>query len=243
MDVPALHPVDGDGDDGDVELMRDVVQGSETALARLYDRHAAAIYRHALSVSRDRGMAEEVVQETFLALWDRAELFDPARGSLGAWLSTIARNRAIDRLRSKSRRHGAASFSDLTADQPDPESTVDWLVASGQLVGAGTPEVDPEVAVTASEADAAVASALTGLTELELEPILLAYRDGLTQAEIAARLGWPIGTVKTRSRRALRHLRDALVATPSWAVTALADGSPHQAVVRSATSQPCGAPC
>jgi RNA polymerase sigma-70 factor (ECF subfamily) len=243
MDASALHPVDGDRNGGDDELMRDLVQGSETALARLYDRHAAAIFRHALSVSRDRGTAEEVVQETFLALWDRAERFDPSRGSLGAWLSTIARNRAIDRVRARRRRLSAAPFSDLTADQPDPEATVDWLVASGQLVGAGAPEVEPEDAVTTSEAGVAVASALTGLTELELEPILLAYRDGLTQAEIAAQLGWPIGTVKTRSRRALRHLREALAATPAWALTPMPDGSPHQTAVRPAAPQPCGAPC
>src|SRR6266550_9602784 len=87
----------------DASLMRRVVDGSQDALASLYDRHGGAVFRAALRTSRDHSIAAEVVQETFLALWNRAELFDPARGSLSAWLATIARNRAIDRLRSAAR--------------------------------------------------------------------------------------------------------------------------------------------
>ena len=199
-------------DSEDVVLVRQVAQGSEGALASLYDRHARAVFRLALSVNRDHGVAEEVVQETFLALWNRAELFDPALGSLASWLLAIARNRAIDRVRSAARRVPAAAFSTLVGDQPDEASAVDWLVASGEIVAVGAPEPGPEVALAASETQAAVARAIASLDEPERQAILLAYRDGLSQSEIAARLDWPIGTVKTRSRRALRRLRETLEA-------------------------------
>jgi RNA polymerase sigma-70 factor, ECF subfamily len=199
-------------DGEDVVLVRQVVQGSEEALAALYDRHGPAVFRLALSVNRDHGVAEEVVQETFLALWNRAELFDPALGSLVSWLLAIARNRAIDRVRGTARRVPAAPFSALVGDQPDEASAVDWIVASGDLLAVGAPEPGPEMALAASETQVAVARAIAALDGPERETILLAYRDGLSQSEIAARLGWPIGTVKTRSRRALRRMRDALEA-------------------------------
>ena len=199
-------------DGEDAELVQEVVEGSETALAALYDRHAAAVYRLALSVNRDRGVAEDVVQETFLALWNRAEQFDPTLGSLVNWLLAIARNRAIDRVRAAARRVPAASFSGLIGDARDEAAAVDWLVASGTVLAVGAPEPAPEVAVAASETQAAVVRAIATLDGPEREAILLAYRDGLTQSEIAARLDWPIGTVKTRTRRGLRRLRDSLEA-------------------------------
>ncbi len=207
----AVGAEDGDRDD---DLMRRVAAGSQDALASLYDRHAASIYRVALTVNRDHGIAEEVVQETFLALWNRAELFDPSLGSLPGWLIAIARNRALDRVRATNRRVPAASFSSLTADQPDPASTVEWLVATGALVGAGAPELGPELAVATGETNADIVTALTVLSDAEREAILLAYRDGLSQSEIAAHLNVPLGTVKTRSRRALRRLRAALEGAP-----------------------------
>jgi RNA polymerase sigma-70 factor (ECF subfamily) len=212
--------LDLDGSDGDDELVRRVADGSEAAFAVLYDRHAPAVFRAALRLNPDRGAAEEVTQETFLALWNRAELFEPSRGSLAAWLATIARNRAVDRLRATARRLRAAPFSALTAGQPDESATVEWLVASGDLVAAGSPELGPEAALAVNETGAAVAAALTTLTEPERQAILLAYRDGLSQSEIAAELGWPLGTVKTRSRRAFQRLREALEPTPAPPVAA-----------------------
>jgi RNA polymerase sigma-70 factor (ECF subfamily) len=193
-------------------LVRDVVGGSEAALAELYDRHATMIYRVALSVDRDPGAAEEIVQETFLTLWNKAEQFDRHRGSLAGWLASIARNRAIDRLRA-GRRSNVASFSAVTAGLEEDESAVDWLVASGALIATGIPEQGPEEALDERESRASLASAIDELPPVERLAILLAYRDGLTQPEIAARLGWPLGTVKTRSRRALRRLRDAIEST------------------------------
>ena len=199
------------GNDGeDIGLVRQVAEGSEGALASLYDRHATAVFRLAMSVNRDRGVAEEVVQETFLALWNRAELYDPALGSLVSWLLAIARNRAIDRVRGAARRVPAAPFSALVGDQPDEASAVDWLVSSGDILAVGAPEPGPEPALAARETQTAVARAIAALDAPERQAILLAYRDGLSQSEIAAKLGWPIGTVKTRSRRALRRLRETL---------------------------------
>ena len=196
----------------DAGLVRLVAQGSEGALASLYDRHAASVLRVALGVLRDRGTAEDVVQETFLALWDRADSYDPSLGSTTTWLLTIARNRAIDRLRAASRRVPAGPISALVSDERDAAATIDWLVASGDVLAAGAPEPGPEVALASSETRAAVVAAIGTLDGLERQTILLAYRDGLSQSEIAERLGWPIGTVKTRSRRALRRLRTVLEA-------------------------------
>jgi len=88
----------------DAALVAAVASGSEDALAELYDRHAAAIHATAFRLTGDRQVAEDVVQEVFLALWNRAERFDPQLGSLAAWLGTIARHRAVDRLRAAGRR-------------------------------------------------------------------------------------------------------------------------------------------
>jgi RNA polymerase sigma-70 factor, ECF subfamily len=194
----------------DVSLVRALIEGSQEALAGLYDRHGNAVFAAAMRASRDRSIAAEVVQETFFALWNRAELFDPARGSLPAWLVTIARNRAIDRLRAAGRHNRASSFSSFAATGADDHSIGDWLTASGELIGVGGPEPLPEVALTDKETRASIADALATLDPTERRVIVLAYDGGLTQSEIAATLGWPIGTVKTRTRRALRHLRDWL---------------------------------
>ena len=194
----------------DASLVRDMIEGSEEALAGLYDRHGAAVFAAAMRASGDRWLAAEVVQETFLALWNRPELFDPSRGMLAAWLATIARNRAVDRLRSAGRHERAVSFSSYAGPGADDHSVVEWLTASGELIGAAGPEPVPDVALSDKETRASIADALGSLDPVERRVIVLAYDGGLSQSEIAASLGWPIGTVKTRTRRALRHLRDRL---------------------------------
>ena len=194
----------------DIGLMRQMIAGSEEALPALYDRHADAVFSAALRASGDRWIAADVVQETFLALWNRAELFDPSRGTLSAWLARIARNRAIDRLRSKAIHERAASFSSFASSQADDHSVVEWLTASGELIGVAGPEPIPEIALSDKETRASIEEALGSLDPVERRVIVLAYDGGLSQSEIAASLGWPIGTVKTRTRRALRRLRDRL---------------------------------
>jgi len=208
--VLAEPATDSGRDVSDARLVREMIEGSEEALAGLYDRHSNAIFAAAMRASRDRWIAAEVVQETFLALWNRAELFDPSRGALATWLVTIARNRAIDRLRAAGRHDRAATFSSFANPESDDRSIVEWFTASGELVGAAGPEPVPEVALSNKETRASIEDALASLDPMERRVIVLAYDGGLSQSEIAASLGWPIGTVKTRTRRAMRHLRDRL---------------------------------
>ena len=203
-------------------LVRQLVEGKQAALGALYDRHAATVFGVALRLSGDRGIAEEVVQDTFLALWNRAGLYDPSLGSLAGWLLTIARNRSLDRVRAAGRRPAAAPFSALVGEHADDASMLEWLVAAGDVVTAAAPEPEPETALAASETRAAVVAALASLEGAERRVILLAYRDGLSQSEIAAHLGWPLGTVKTRTRRALQRLRDVLEGAPAGDVDRVA---------------------
>ena len=202
-----VHPVSDEG------LVREMIGGSEAALGSLYDRHVNVVFAAALRTSKDHGVAAEVVQETFLALWNQAERFDAGRGSLVSWLVTIARNRAIDRLRAAGRHDRAVAFSSFGQADQDDLSTAEWLTSSGELVGSAGPEPTPEVALTSREDRSAIEAAVAALDPTERAVIALAYDSGLSQSEIAARLDWPIGTVKTRTRRALRRLRDRLEET------------------------------
>lgn len=215
LDVPVDHGrADDEVDSGraalpDADLIAEVLAGSQDAFALLYDRHVDVVFRASLRVNHDRSAASEVVQETFLALWDRAELFDPARGSLATWLGTIARNRAIDHLR-KSVKHRALTFSAYDRLDSDDMNAAEWLARTGAMIGSSEPEPTPEDALADLEVGVTLARALATIAPDERQVIDLAYRAGLSQAEIAAELGWPLGTVKTRTRRALRRLREHL---------------------------------
>ena len=194
----------------DAALVREIAAGSEDALGMLYDRYVDAIYAAASRLTTDRQIAEEVVQETFLALWNRAELFNPAVGSLAAWLHTIARNRTVDRLRSAGRRPSLVPFSATSGEDEHDTAALDRLVATGTIVGGAGPGPGPEGELAATELRHVIRDALDDLPEVERTAIVLAYREELSQTEIAERLGWPLGTVKTRTRRALLRLRGAL---------------------------------
>jgi RNA polymerase sigma-70 factor (ECF subfamily) len=207
----------GPGPGVDVALVREVAAGSHDALAELYDRHADAIFASAYRLTADRGLAEEVVQETFLALWNRAETFDPSVGSLAAWLHTIARNRTVDRLRAAGRRPrlvpltSAAAFGSAFGGGEEPDAdALDRVLASGAIVAGSTPVRSPEMEVALHELRRALQAALAEMPEVERVVIVLAYGEDLSQTEIADRLGWPLGTVKTRTRRALLRLREVL---------------------------------
>jgi len=205
----------GPGPGIDAGLVRELVAGSHDALATLYDRHADAVFASAYRLTSDRGLAEEVVQETFLALWNRAETFDPSVGSLAAWLHTIARNRTVDRLRAAGRRPTLLPLSSVAGsgygggDEPDADA-LERVLASGAIVAGAAPSRSPEMEVALKELRGALQAALADMPDVERVVILLAYGEDLSQSEIAERLGWPLGTVKTRTRRALLRLREVL---------------------------------
>src|SRR5690242_6636833 len=199
-----------EGATDDVAVVRRMAAGSEAALETLYDRYASAIFAAVYRLTSDRGTAEEVVQETFLALWNRAETFDPAAGSLAAWLYAIARNRTIDRLRAAGRRPSLVALSSAAAPDEDATQALERLVADGSIVGGARPTAGPEQAFETAGVQEAIGIAIAAMPDDERTVILLAYQEELSQSEIAARLGWPLGTVKTRTRRALLRLRQAL---------------------------------
>jgi RNA polymerase sigma-70 factor (ECF subfamily) len=205
---PVMNGRRGPTDDADVVLR--MAAGSEAALETLYDRYAPAIFAAAYRLTSDRGTAEEVVQETFLALWNRAESYDAAAGSLAAWLHTIARNRAIDRLRAAGRRPSFVALSSASGSDEDPTRALERLVSGGSVIAGAAPPESPEAAFETVGLHEAIGAALSAMPEVERTVILLAYQQELSQSEIAERLGWPLGTVKTRTRRALLRLREEL---------------------------------
>lgn len=173
----------------DIELLKAVARKDESALAAVYDRYRAVLFGLIMRVLNNREEAEDVLQEVFIQVWRRAADFDETRGRPFTWLVTLARSRAIDRIRS--------------------------LAARERVAVAGSREETEEVSDAAHDAFRAeqrglVNSALDQLPEEQKHPLVLAYFEGLTQSEIAARLGAPLGTVKTRMRSGLIRLRELL---------------------------------
>ncbi len=175
------------------ELLIDlIVQREEAALGALYDRYAALVYAIALRVTGDRQTAEEVMQDVFQNIWQTAGGFRQQTGVAAGWIIGIARHRAIDAMRSKRERgrHREVTGVDVSALPP---------VISGI-------EGDVEQRVLRE----AVQAALAELPPAQRQAIEMAYYGGLTQTEIAERLGEPLGTIKTRLRLGLMKLRDVL---------------------------------
>jgi RNA polymerase sigma-70 factor (ECF subfamily) len=178
--------VDGSLQFQDAEDMRKIAQGDRTAFLTLYDRYSARVYALSLKILRDGAPAEEVTQETFLKLWTRARTFAPGRGSLAAWLLTIARRTALDRLRLEARRPIETEIAEAEADGPE-------LLAPGS---------DTEEARWQ-----ALRFALADLPIDQRRVIELAYYHGLSHREISDELSLPLGTVKTRMRLGMDRLR------------------------------------
>ncbi len=171
-------------------LMNRVARGDQFAFAELYERHAGSVLAVIRSVLRDPSQSEEVAQEVMVEVWRTAARFDHTKGSVETWMLTMARRRAIDRVRSeqaaRSRNHVVG-----VRDQGRPHDEV-----------AETVEVRIE--------HAAVREAMASLTPLQREAVTLAWFDGMTQREVSDILDTPLGTVKTRIRDGLIRLRDAL---------------------------------
>jgi RNA polymerase sigma-70 factor (ECF subfamily) len=175
----------------DPELLRRMRLGDESALEALYARYGGLVFTLALRIVGDPELAREVLQDTFLRSWDGRETYDSGRGRVPWWLMGIARNRAVDLLRSRPHqarlRERERMPSGAHAGEPAHPGTADAVVLRR-----------------------AVTEALEGLSGAQREAIELAYYGGLTQAEIARHLGQPLGTIKNRIREAMERLRSLL---------------------------------
>lgn len=171
-------------------IIAKVADGDQSALAALYDATSRLVFGLVLRIIGDRSTAEEVLLDVYTQVWRQATSYDLKRGAPLAWLTTIARSRSIDRLRSS--RHD---------QNKEPLDNVAGLSAGG---------ISPEEATVNSERQQIVRAALDALSPEQREVIELAYYSGLSHSEIALRLGQPLGTVKTRTRLAMMKLRDML---------------------------------
>ncbi|MDE3194717.1 MAG: sigma-70 family RNA polymerase sigma factor [Acidobacteriota bacterium] len=175
----------------DEDLVRRLQQRDPDAMRDLYDRFGRIVYSVILAIVRDSAVAEDLVQETFLRVWNRAQGFDAARGAIGPWLLAIARNRAIDHVRSLSSRMDRHSFEFDVREHPSLF-------------------VDIEREVFNTDHARVIRGAIAKLSPNQQKVIELAYYEGLSQTEMAERMGQPLGTVKTWVRSALQHLRNEL---------------------------------
>lgn len=194
--MPLSHPEAPDhrAADPDRDLVARVARGEERALGALYDRYAPALYGMALRITGEAADAEEVVLDTFSQVWREAGRFRSDRGSTGAWLTMMCRSRALDLIRARSRRGRATDRAAALEDQP----------------ALGQPGPGADEAMIATEEARSVAAALDRLSTGQRAALELSFFEGLSHSEIAARLDEPLGTVKTRIRAALLHLRAAL---------------------------------
>jgi RNA polymerase sigma factor (sigma-70 family) len=171
----------------DEALLTFVTRSDEAALAELYDRYARVAYGLALRIVRDPSLAQDAVQDAFLAAWRTAAAFDPMRGKVSTWLLTLVHRRAVDVVRREDRRRaGPLEDAPVAASEATDEEA--WV----------------------REQRRAVQGALAQLPADQKEALELAYYGGLTQSELAARLGVPLGTVKSRMFTGLAKLRDLL---------------------------------
>jgi RNA polymerase sigma-70 factor (ECF subfamily) len=175
----------------DISLLLRVGQRDERAFGELYDRFAPGLYSVALRMLNDPRDAEEVMQETFQQIWNRASTYDPLLSSGFSWANMILWRKAVDRLRARGRSERATDRAMELCPFPDVDETSAAL---------------PFVTERRNE----VRSALAKIPDEQKEAVFLAFFGGLTQLQIAAKLGEPLGTVKARIRRGLLRLRDLL---------------------------------
>lgn len=172
----------------DRQALLRVARGDREAIAELYDRHATLVYSVALRVTRDDALAQDVVQDVFVTAWRKAALYDHERAGVATWLATIARNRAVDRLRAEHR------------DRQQP----------GELPELESDDVPLDAALLDGERSTAVRQSLAAMPPRQREVLELMYFRGLSQSEVAERLGVPLGTVKSRAFHGLQRLRELL---------------------------------
>jgi RNA polymerase sigma-70 factor, ECF subfamily len=179
--------------ESEIELLRRVGQGDRKSFEDLYDRFSGVLFSTALQILNDHREAEDVVQDVFVQIWDKAKLYDAARGKPLTWAMTLTRNKAIDRLRSAQRRY-------RLQDQVEKETKVTSQVALK----------DSSEEVEILEKSRLIRAAVMELSKEQREAIELAFFSGLTQNEIAQELNQPLGTVKARIRRGMLRLKEMI---------------------------------
>ena len=176
----------------DIELLRRIANGDRAAFAEFYDRHAPLMFSVAVKILRDLTEAEDLLQEVFLEIWNKADKFDPKLGKARGWAAILVRNRAVDKVRASERRKrlGEAAGVESAIASEGGETANDFL--HGQ------------------EKAKLIQSVVNELPLEQREAIQLAFFSGLTQQEISETLRTPLGTVKARIRRGMMKLRDQL---------------------------------
>jgi RNA polymerase sigma-70 factor (ECF subfamily) len=183
----------------DAGLLMRIAQRDQTALSLLYDRYARIIYSLAFRSLRSVEESEEVVLDVFAQVWRIAERYDPQKGRADTWLFTLARSRLLDRLR-KVKRSGSSITVSMDAEEIQPQAA----------------DVDIFENVVVRERRSQVIAALKTLPNEQKQVLELAYYQGMTQSEIAAQTGLPLGTIKTRIRLGLSKLKSALSSQENW---------------------------
>jgi RNA polymerase sigma-70 factor, ECF subfamily len=176
----------------DEQLIAKIAKGDRAAFGTLYDRFSTPLYSLALKMLANEAEAQDILQEVFLSIWNKAPGFRADRGSAFSWTVALLRNRAIDRIRSRRRR--------------------------GELLEAHAPDLEPSGSVTTSSAQDCetserareVRSAMSQISDEQRQVLRLAYFEGLTQVEIAEELEEPLGTIKARAQRGMARLRAIL---------------------------------
>jgi RNA polymerase sigma-70 factor (ECF subfamily) len=176
----------------DIDLLRRIAATDRGAFAEFYDRHSTLMFSVACKILNDQTEAQDVLQETFVQIWEKAKNFDPKLGKASSWVAVLVRNKAIDRLRASQRRSRLAEQAEAHSEiATDLSETVNETM-HGQ------------------ENAKLIRSAITELPAEQRNAIELAFFSGLTQNEISAKLNQPLGTIKARIRRGLLKLRDQL---------------------------------
>ncbi len=186
--------------EADAALVSAMARGDQQAAARVYDRHVATVFGLALRMLGEVADAEEVAVDVFAQAWREAARFDGTRGSVVGWLTTIARTRSLDMIRSRKRRDRATDSAGTMLDAP-------------AAMGEGFKR--PDALVEDADRASAVSLALRALPDTQRDAIELAFFEGLTHPEVAERLREPLGTVKTRIRLGMHKLRDSLAGLAS----------------------------
>ncbi len=179
--------------EAEIGLLREVGQGNRRSFEELYERFSGVLFSTAYRVLNNQEAAEDVLQDVFVQIWEKAALYDPARGKPMTWAITLTRNKAIDRLRSTQRRsrlQNELQQESETVEQFDDKSSFD--------------------AVSSVETAEMVREAIKKLSKDQREAIELAFFSSLTQTEISERLNQPLGTIKARIRRGMMRLKELI---------------------------------